>query len=251
MDPDVIGRIAEHKIQEAMEEGKFDNLPGKGKPIVFDEDSSTPLHLRMANKVLKNAGVLPDWMQAQKDVIAERQEVSRLLSRLTKENQQRRVRLEALPAYHIEVSKFASWHVKSRADYLRRLKSVNTAILKFSMLAPTTAQSFFPYRIEAEMATFDAAFPPLEMQSAALESNGLPSDAQSKSREKSTLKAIARERYQVDGGGPVRGWSRAARLVGLGKGDPVDHAGSFESEDIKRADVPDAIKRGLQESGEG
>ena len=46
---DFMRRIAEGKIQEAIEEGKFDNLPGKGKPIVFDEDPLTPPHLRMVN----------------------------------------------------------------------------------------------------------------------------------------------------------------------------------------------------------
>ena len=39
IDPEVIARVAERKIQEAIEEGKFDNLPGKGKPIVFEEDA--------------------------------------------------------------------------------------------------------------------------------------------------------------------------------------------------------------------
>src|SRR5437763_1892288 len=38
IDADVMARIAESKIQEAIDEGKFDNLPGKGKPLVFDDD---------------------------------------------------------------------------------------------------------------------------------------------------------------------------------------------------------------------
>ena len=63
MDAEIIAKVAERKIQEAIEEGKFDNLPGKGKPIVFDDDPMTPADLRMATKILKNAGVLPDWMQ--------------------------------------------------------------------------------------------------------------------------------------------------------------------------------------------
>ena len=51
------GRIAERKIQEAIEEGAFDDLPGKGQPIDLDDDPMTPPHLRLSNRVLKNAGV--------------------------------------------------------------------------------------------------------------------------------------------------------------------------------------------------
>ena len=49
MNPDIIAEVAEREIREAIEEGKFDNLPGKGKSIVFDDDPMTPPHLRMAN----------------------------------------------------------------------------------------------------------------------------------------------------------------------------------------------------------
>ena len=49
MNFEIMGRVAEQKIQEAIEEGKFDNLPGKGKPIVFDDDMFTPSHIRLAN----------------------------------------------------------------------------------------------------------------------------------------------------------------------------------------------------------
>src|SRR5689334_22802808 len=60
VDPDVIARVAERKIQEAIDEGAFDNLPGKGKPLVFDDDPMTPPHLRLANRILRNANVLPE-----------------------------------------------------------------------------------------------------------------------------------------------------------------------------------------------
>src|SRR5579871_4708077 len=132
IDPEVIGRIAEQKIQEAIEEGKFDNLPGKGKPLVFDDDPATPMHLRLANKVLKNAGVLPDWIQVQKDIVAEREEAAKQRARLIKENLARRTRVASLPSAHPHAAQYAEWHAKNRSAYLKRLKSVNTSILKFS-----------------------------------------------------------------------------------------------------------------------
>lgn len=55
--------IAERKIQEALEEGAFDDLPGKGQPLNLKDDPNTPPHLRLANRILKNANVPPDWVQ--------------------------------------------------------------------------------------------------------------------------------------------------------------------------------------------
>ncbi|GAB6037822.1 DUF1992 domain-containing protein [Fundidesulfovibrio butyratiphilus] len=55
-----IAYIAEQRILEAMEKGEFDNLPGKGKPLDLDDDANVPEDLRMAYKLLKNAGYAPE-----------------------------------------------------------------------------------------------------------------------------------------------------------------------------------------------
>ena len=44
----VIELIAERKIEEAMQEGKFDDLPGKGKPLPLDEEWFAPPELRQS-----------------------------------------------------------------------------------------------------------------------------------------------------------------------------------------------------------
>ena len=74
MDPFAL--IAERKIQEAMEEGVFDDLPGAGKPIPEEDDPCLDPAQRMANRILKNAGITPDW-------IAEGREIERELNRLS------------------------------------------------------------------------------------------------------------------------------------------------------------------------
>ena len=60
--------IAEKRIQEAMNQGQFDNLPGKGKPLKFEDDSMVPEDLRMAYKILKNAGFIPPELQTEKKI---------------------------------------------------------------------------------------------------------------------------------------------------------------------------------------
>ena len=54
-----VEKIAERRIVEAMEHGEFDNLPGAGRPLNLDDDAGIPESLRMAYRVMKNAGVLP------------------------------------------------------------------------------------------------------------------------------------------------------------------------------------------------
>lgn len=52
-------RVAERRIREAMAHGDFDDLPGAGKPLDFEEYFSTPEDLRMAFSILKNAKCAP------------------------------------------------------------------------------------------------------------------------------------------------------------------------------------------------
>lgn len=63
--------LAEEKIKEAMEKGEFENLPGKGKPLesLMDDLSYVPEELRASYIILKNAGVLPEELQLQKEVL--------------------------------------------------------------------------------------------------------------------------------------------------------------------------------------
>jgi len=51
--------IAEFRIREAIKEGKFDNLPGRGAPLDLDWYFALPPELRMAYALLKSSNVLP------------------------------------------------------------------------------------------------------------------------------------------------------------------------------------------------
>lgn len=55
---DIFHLIAERKIREALEAGLFDDLP-KGKTLDLDSDIQVPEDIRMAYRVLKNAGYVP------------------------------------------------------------------------------------------------------------------------------------------------------------------------------------------------
>lgn len=53
----------EELIRSAIESGKFDNLPGAGKPLDLSDYFRTPEELRIAYSLLKNAGFIPDEIE--------------------------------------------------------------------------------------------------------------------------------------------------------------------------------------------
>ncbi|HJX15425.1 MAG TPA: DnaJ family domain-containing protein [Candidatus Deferrimicrobiaceae bacterium] len=61
--------IAEKKILEAIARGEFANLPGAGKPLRLEDDSMVPGELRIAYKILKNAGCIPPELELRKEII--------------------------------------------------------------------------------------------------------------------------------------------------------------------------------------
>jgi len=83
--------IAERKIREAMEEGAFDHLKGKGEPLNMEEDPFEDPSLRMAHRLLRNNGFAPAWIEEAKEIDAESR---RLLARseLPLEEAHRRIR---------------------------------------------------------------------------------------------------------------------------------------------------------------
>jgi hypothetical protein len=66
---DVFSKIAEQKIREAQERGDFDNLPGRGRKLEYPDDSRVPQELRMAYKILKNAGFTPPEIQLKNEIL--------------------------------------------------------------------------------------------------------------------------------------------------------------------------------------
>jgi Domain of unknown function (DUF1992) len=81
--------IAERKIREAMEEGAFDHLEGKGEPLDLEEDPFEDASLRMAHRLLRNNGFAPEWIEEAKEIEAESRRL-RTQSGLSREELQRR-----------------------------------------------------------------------------------------------------------------------------------------------------------------
>lgn len=60
--------IAERRISEAQARGELDNLPGAGAPLTLDDDALVPEDLRVAYRILKNAGLLPPQLEPCREI---------------------------------------------------------------------------------------------------------------------------------------------------------------------------------------
>ena len=60
--------LAERKIEEALARGEFDALPGTGRPLDLADDSLVPEDLRVAFRILKNAGFAPAEVEARRTI---------------------------------------------------------------------------------------------------------------------------------------------------------------------------------------
>jgi hypothetical protein len=105
---DVWQLVAERKIREAMEEGAFDHLEGTGKPLDLSENPFEDPSERMANRLLKNNGITPAWIQEAKEIEAEFRRLE--------------TRDEA-----------------SKGDYQSRVAALNRKIAVFNLRAPGTS----------------------------------------------------------------------------------------------------------------
>jgi len=60
--------IVEQKIRAALERGEFADLPGHGRPLDLTADPLVPEDLRVAYRILKNAGFVPPQLEARNEI---------------------------------------------------------------------------------------------------------------------------------------------------------------------------------------
>jgi len=87
----LLDALVEQRIAAAAARGEFDDLPGAGLPQDLDDDLLVPEEVRVANRILKNAGFVPpavEQLRALRELedelagVSDRAEQRRLRARL-------------------------------------------------------------------------------------------------------------------------------------------------------------------------
>jgi hypothetical protein len=130
--------LIERQIHEAMAGGQFEELPHLGKPLPNDENPYAK-EMALAFHMLKNAGVAPPWVEANK-------EVNELLAKRDAILQ----RAASGPAPSVFARK------RGRDTLLDLVGRANSAITKVNTEAPTAAHRRL-LDLDEELARYESA----------------------------------------------------------------------------------------------
>ena len=129
--------LIEQRIQEAMANGEFDNLPGRGKPLPINTNPYLDPSQELAFGLLQNNGLAPDWIERDKEI---RQELEAARNRLRLIWQQ----YQANPAGQ------AAWQA-AVAHFEETLVKINRKIDNFNLIVPVASSQRFRLRLEDEL----------------------------------------------------------------------------------------------------
>jgi hypothetical protein len=166
-------RLAEEKIRDAMAAGEFDHLPGKGKPLSFDEPVGLRPEERLAFIVLKNSSFLPEHLQLRKELERHlielenfqkhcRNRLGKLIERLransvlSLQNQREpnsvsRRGKKMKPASHLRNSRMKSGKPILQQAYFDERRWLRNRLCELAHQAAATAQRLYAVLVEREI----------------------------------------------------------------------------------------------------
>jgi DnaJ family protein C protein 28 len=118
-------RLVEQKIQQAMAEGAFDNLPGAGKPLDLQKNPYLDPSLELAYGLLKNNQLAPEWIERDKEIRREVEQTRRQLGR-------------AWALFQAEPDQTAGWEA-AVSRFAEQLVKLNRKIDDFNLIVPFLA----------------------------------------------------------------------------------------------------------------
>lgn len=145
------------QIREAMERGEFDNLPGAGKPLRFDEDVFAG-DKAMGYHLLKNNGYAPNEIELAKEIRVEYERAEARLASLRRRRQNLHTR--RVPPFASEKRTFNATLAKVASDYEQTLRDLNRKILTLNLTAPAPLHRT-PFDVEKLLNEFRESCPPL------------------------------------------------------------------------------------------
>ncbi len=88
---DLFQIVSEDRIKKAYKDGDFDNLAGFGKPLQLEDLSGIPEELRMAYKIMKNAGYTLEEGRVRQEILSMEDLIKKCEDGDEKENLQRKL----------------------------------------------------------------------------------------------------------------------------------------------------------------
>ena len=115
---DYLTFIAEQKISKAIEEGSLKTDGWENKPLNLKDDHMVPEDLKMAYKMLKNAGYVPPEIETRKEITRLEQLIATTEDEHTRVKQMRKL---SVLLTKIESSRSSPANIASDSEYFSRI----------------------------------------------------------------------------------------------------------------------------------
>jgi DnaJ family protein C protein 28 len=142
--------IEEH-IRKAIDEGKFENLPGQGKPLKLEDNSLEDPEWRLAYHVLREGGFSLPWIEMRREIDEEIETSRQALRRAWEWRQETLV--ERKWAYTLVEEE---WR-RVVKTFEQKIDKINKRILDYNLQTPAQSLQLMNLRLsdEIEKATND------------------------------------------------------------------------------------------------
>mgnify|MGYP000303684684 CR=1 FL=1 len=150
--------VAERKIQQAQEQGEFDDLEGAGRPLDLAHDARTPPEQRVVDHLLKQARYVPEWVELAREIDRRRERLERE-ERSFAERRARamgRARSLAEPALLRELDEARDRFLLRTAEQLRELDRL---IARFNLIVPTISRQRRRIRVAESVRALAERYP--------------------------------------------------------------------------------------------
>lgn len=110
--------IAEQRINQAIEKGELKTSGWENKPLRLDDDHMVPDDLKMAYKMLKNAGYLPPEIETRKEI----NRLEQLIAKTEDEHQRvQQMRKLSVLLMKVESNRNAPANISQDDEYYRKI----------------------------------------------------------------------------------------------------------------------------------
>ena len=150
------------QIEEAMERGEFSDLPGKGEPLKLDTNPFLTPQARMANRLLKENGFTPRWVELEKEIKQEKAQLERVLVNLKARRERLAVIIQQYPHRREVISRtFEQERARGITQYSEKLENLNRKVQRVNLLMPTRNRQYALINRAEALTHFQKACPSL------------------------------------------------------------------------------------------
>lgn len=139
--------LISHRIEEANRNGAFDNLRGKGKPLLIERNPFVPAEQQMANDLLKNNNLAPHWISERTAML---ETIERFRQRFRTTAHHFHQLWQATPDVKTRQRLDESWQ-RQLSEWGEEIKELNRRITTINLQQPIARLEIFKVLLDEEL----------------------------------------------------------------------------------------------------